>query len=157
MTGSHEVSGSIPLIPTKTKSHSERNGFFVLPGTRGARSAAIWPAAFFRRESADFSALHAENRRKYSRHEGGIAAGVSRGQICIVPISAFVKLHKARQFRITMESVWNCHLEAHFFVQLFIFFTVVFATFRFHFDFQQKYFPSANCKCKLDTCTVELS
>ena len=32
MTGSHEVSGSIPLISTKTKSHSVRNGFFVLAG-----------------------------------------------------------------------------------------------------------------------------
>ena len=30
--GSHEVSGSIPLISTKTKSHSVRNGFFVLAG-----------------------------------------------------------------------------------------------------------------------------
>ena len=31
-SGSHEVSGSIPLISTKTKSHSVRNGFFVLAG-----------------------------------------------------------------------------------------------------------------------------
>ena len=38
MTGSHEVSGSIPLISTKTKSHSVRNGFFVLPEMSGARS-----------------------------------------------------------------------------------------------------------------------
>ena len=38
MTGSHEVSGSIPLISTKTKSHSERNGFLFWSQTSGARS-----------------------------------------------------------------------------------------------------------------------
>ena len=78
MTGSHEVSGSIPLISTKAKSHSVRNGFFVLPEMRGARNASVRPAAFFRRESADFSAFYAENKRKCDWHGSGIAAGVSR-------------------------------------------------------------------------------
>ena len=76
--GSHEVSGSIPLISTTTKSHSVRNGFLLWLGIRGARSAVVRPNAFLRRKSAAFSACNAENIRKCNRHGGGAAAGVSR-------------------------------------------------------------------------------
>ena len=41
MTGSHEVSGSIPLISTKTKSHSVRNGFFCFGWAYVARET-LW-------------------------------------------------------------------------------------------------------------------
>ena len=78
MTGSHEVSGSIPLISTKTKSHSVRNGFLFWLSIRGARTAVVRPNAFLRRKSAAFSACNAENIRKCNRHGGGAAAGVSR-------------------------------------------------------------------------------
>ena len=77
-SGSHEVSGSIPLISTKTKSHSVRNGFLFWLGICGARSAVVRPNVFLRRKSAAFSAYNAENIRKCNRHGGGAAAGVSR-------------------------------------------------------------------------------
>ena len=76
--GSHEVSGSIPLISTKTKSHSVRNGFLFWLGIRGARSAVVRPNAFLRRKSAAFSACNAENIRKCNRHGASEACGVSR-------------------------------------------------------------------------------
>ena len=57
MTGSHEVSGSIPLISTKTKSHSERNGFLFCMEVRGARS--------LRFDRSDFAAC---KRRIFARN-----------------------------------------------------------------------------------------
>ena len=77
-TGSHEVSGSIPLISTKTKSHSVRNGFLFWLSIRGARTAVVRPNAFLRRKSAAFSACNAENIRKCNRHGASEACGVSR-------------------------------------------------------------------------------
>ena len=64
LAGSHEVSGSIPLISTKPKSHSVRNGFLVCPETSGERNAAVRPIAFLRRKCAAFSAQTAENETK---------------------------------------------------------------------------------------------
>ena len=52
--------------------------FLFWLGIRGARSAVVRPNAFLRRESAAFSAFHAENIRKCNRHGGGAAAGVAR-------------------------------------------------------------------------------
>ena len=47
-------------------------------GRHGANEVGGVPIAFLRRESAAFSAFHAENIRKCNRHGGGAAAGVSR-------------------------------------------------------------------------------
>ena len=47
-------------------------------GRHGANEVGGVPIAFLRRESAAFSAFHAENIRKCNRHGGGAAAGVAR-------------------------------------------------------------------------------
>ena len=47
-------------------------------GRHGANEVGGVPIAFLRRESAAFSAFHAENIRKCNRHGGDAAAGVAR-------------------------------------------------------------------------------
>ena len=65
--------------------------FLFWLGIRGARNAVIRPIAFLRRESAAFSAFHAENIRKCNRHGGGAAAGVARRLLpSLRPISSRV-------------------------------------------------------------------
>ena len=61
--GIQEVSGSIPLISTKTKSHSERNGFCFILGQKGAKNAVVRRFVFLRRASAAFLRLRTENRK----------------------------------------------------------------------------------------------
>ena len=81
MTGSHEVSGSIPLISTKTKSHSERNGFLLYPDMSGARSLrfdhkhfaiARWP----RRKAPQLLAAPKGNAQGHGANKvGGVPVG----------------------------------------------------------------------------------
>ncbi len=63
INGIQEVSGSIPLISTKTKSHSERNGFCFILGQKGAKNAVVRRFVFLRRASAAFLRLRTENRK----------------------------------------------------------------------------------------------
>ena len=77
INGIQEVSGSIPLISTKTKSHSERNGFCFILRQKGAKNAMVRRFVFLRRAGAAFLRLRTENRKNELRG-GGTAAGVSR-------------------------------------------------------------------------------
>ena len=82
MTGSHEVSGSIPLISTKAKSHSVRNGFLLYPDMSGVRNLRFDRLHFCGTKALFFLHEMQKNIGKCNRHGGGKAAGVSRLSVC---------------------------------------------------------------------------
>ena len=77
-SGSQEVSGSIPLISTKTKSHSVRNGFFVLAGHTWREKRCGSTECIFAAQKRRFFCMQCRKHKKMQSARRRAAAGVSR-------------------------------------------------------------------------------
>ena len=88
MTGSHEVSGSIPLISTKTKSHSVRNGFFVLAGHTWREKRCGSTECIFAAQKRRFFCMQC---RKHKKMQSARSKRSLRSIPLIVPLSFLEK------------------------------------------------------------------
>ena len=88
MTGSHEVSGSIPLISTKTKSHSVRNGFFVLTGHTWREKRCGSTECIFAAQKRRFFCMQC---RKHKKMQSARSKRSLRSIPLIVPLSFLEK------------------------------------------------------------------
>ena len=88
MTGSHEVSGSIPLISTKTKSHSIRNGFFVLAGHTWREKRCGSTECIFAAQKRRFFCMQC---RKHKKMQSARSKRSLRSIPLIVPLSFLEK------------------------------------------------------------------
>ena len=87
-TGSHEVSGSIPLISTKTKSHSVRNGFFVLAGHTWREKRCGSTECIFAAQKRRFFCMQC---RKHKKMQSARSKRSLRSIPLIVPLSFLEK------------------------------------------------------------------
>ena len=86
--GSHEVSGSIPLISTKTKSHSVRNGFFVLAGHTWREKRCGSTECIFAAQKRRFFCMQC---RKHKKMQSARSKRSLRSIPLIVPLSFLEK------------------------------------------------------------------
>ena len=87
-SGSHEVSGSIPLISTKTKSHSVRNGFFVLAGHTWREKRCGSTECIFAAQKRRFFCMQC---RKHKKMQSARRRRSRRSIPLIVPLSFLEK------------------------------------------------------------------
>ena len=87
-SGSHEVSGSIPLISTKTKSHSVRNGFFVLAGHTWREKRCGPTECIFAAQKRRFFCMQC---RKHKKMQSARSKRSLRSIPLIVPLSFLEK------------------------------------------------------------------
>ena len=139
MTGSHEVSGSIPLISTKTKSHSVRNGFFVLAGHTWREKRCGSTECIFAAQKRRFFCMQC---RKHKKMQSARRMRSRRSIPLIVPLSFLEKrMHFLQSCDLTQ--IWPKRARKR------VGFVEIYLTKHHEFLCFQEYFERLNGGCNL--------